>query len=343
MKVMEYVDRYVYVVTQKLPEKQRADIEKELRGLIEDMLEERAQGEVATQGHVEEVLMELGDPSVLADQYRGYKRFLISPEMFSLYWMVLKIVLISIGIGMTVVFAIESIISPMNVLDHFIGYIVSIINSLVQGFAWVTFSFAIVEYSGVNSRKLGLDARIKSWSPSMLLAIPDPNTQIKKSDPIASIIFNILFLVVLISSIDLLAFYLKGDSDGFARVPFLDAEVFHSYLPLIFIMLALVILTDILKLVIGRWTVKLAAVCIGVNVAGFILALIVFNDAAIWNANFMSELSRLIELGEGDDFLRIVGLIWEANKTIILAVIGLVTLIESILIIVKVNRARGIR
>ena len=39
---MEMINRYIYAVTQKLPQSQRKDIADELRGLIEDMLEERA-------------------------------------------------------------------------------------------------------------------------------------------------------------------------------------------------------------------------------------------------------------------------------------------------------------
>lgn len=40
-KVMDLINRYIYAVTQKLPESQRADIEKELQGLVEDMLEDQ--------------------------------------------------------------------------------------------------------------------------------------------------------------------------------------------------------------------------------------------------------------------------------------------------------------
>lgn len=34
---MEMIDRYIYAVTQRLPEQQRADIKQELIGLIEDI------------------------------------------------------------------------------------------------------------------------------------------------------------------------------------------------------------------------------------------------------------------------------------------------------------------
>ena len=38
----DMIDRYVYQVVKHLPQEQRADIEKELRGLIEDMLSARS-------------------------------------------------------------------------------------------------------------------------------------------------------------------------------------------------------------------------------------------------------------------------------------------------------------
>lgn len=76
----EVVKRYIHAETQKLPEQQRADIKKELQGLIEDMPEEPTQGEIATPNDVEAVLLELCNPSDLADKYRGSKRYLISQD-----------------------------------------------------------------------------------------------------------------------------------------------------------------------------------------------------------------------------------------------------------------------
>lgn len=73
---MEMVNRYIYAVTQKLPQSQREDIAIELRGLIEDMLEERAEQGNGKENDVEEVL-ELGSPRSLADKYRGKKKYII--------------------------------------------------------------------------------------------------------------------------------------------------------------------------------------------------------------------------------------------------------------------------
>lgn len=62
----ELIERYLYAVTKQLPAKSRRDIERELRSLIGDMLEERC-GEIApTERDIRVVLTELGTPTELA-------------------------------------------------------------------------------------------------------------------------------------------------------------------------------------------------------------------------------------------------------------------------------------
>ncbi|MNZ82450.1 hypothetical protein D3C78_1011480 [compost metagenome] len=340
MKVMEYVDRYIYAVTQRLQEKQRADIEKELRGLIEDMLEERANGGEITQQLVEEVLLDLGNPSELADQYRGYRRYLIGPEMFTLYWTILKIVLVSIAISMTVVFMIETITDSSQALNHIVDYIAAIFETSMQGFAWVTIVFGIIEYSGLGSKKLGMDAATKSWKPSMLTAIPDPSTRIKKSDPIAGIIFTIFFGIIFMFALELIGVYLSFNGNDFVRIAIFDVDVFRGYLPFILGVMALFILRDILKLVVGKWTVKVAVFCIGVNIVWLILALILFKDQSIWNPTFMEELMQIKNgMGIEADF-DIITKIWDINKVIWIYIVCLTVLFESIWVAIKAYRGR---
>lgn len=75
---MEMIERYIYAVTQKLPQAQRKDIADELQGLIEDMLEGRVGGDNIKKSDVVEVLLELGSPRELADKYRSSKKYFYS-------------------------------------------------------------------------------------------------------------------------------------------------------------------------------------------------------------------------------------------------------------------------
>lgn len=68
---MEIIDRYVYAVIQRVPQQQRDEIEKELRGLIEDMREDHSSEGRTEEEIIEAVLNELGSPYELASGYRG--------------------------------------------------------------------------------------------------------------------------------------------------------------------------------------------------------------------------------------------------------------------------------
>ena len=78
----DLIDRYVYQVVRRLPQSQRADIEAELRGLIDDMLSARGGGK---REDVIAVLRELGRPAELAFRYSGSRRSLIGPEYYDTY------------------------------------------------------------------------------------------------------------------------------------------------------------------------------------------------------------------------------------------------------------------
>ena len=59
MTMREMIERYVYDVVRRLPQSQREDISRELRTLIDDMMEERADNGRTEQENAEEVLKEL--------------------------------------------------------------------------------------------------------------------------------------------------------------------------------------------------------------------------------------------------------------------------------------------
>src|SRR5688572_27123362 len=91
---MSLIDRYVAAVGRHLPEKDRADIEAEIRSMIEDMLEERGHDIKSADNKVmTETLEQLGDPQLLAAKYSPPKRYLIGPDWYEGYVKVLQRVL----------------------------------------------------------------------------------------------------------------------------------------------------------------------------------------------------------------------------------------------------------
>lgn len=208
---MEMIERYIYAVTQKLPQSQREDIAEELRGLIEDMLDERAEGRDITNRDVEEVLLELGNPKHLARRYRGDRNYIIGPELFDSYVLVMKIVMAAVAIGIIATFIIKSIIDPISILDYFVEFIVSSVTAVPSAIGWTTLGFVLADYfGGVKAEDMQFD---KKWKPSDLPAIPDAKRQIKRADPIAGIIFYVVAIMFFSFSNEFFGVWLFRDKD----------------------------------------------------------------------------------------------------------------------------------
>ncbi|GGG15122.1 hypothetical protein GCM10010912_69410 [Paenibacillus albidus] len=338
---MELVKRYIYAVTKKLPEQQKADIEKELKGLIEDMLEDRAPAGHATREDVEAVLLELGDPGELADKYRGTRRYLIGPDLFDTYLSVLKIVVIAITIAMTALFSVESIVNPTHVLDQFVSYIVDLIISLFQGFTWVTLIFGVAEYKGVHRSKQKSKTS-PSWEPTQLPPLPTQLTRIKRSDPIASIIFTILFAALFLFSLELFGVWFFQEGGPRVVVPFFNEEVMRRFVPLVGIALALSLVKDVVKMITGKWTIALIGFDILVSILHFIVALFMFADKSVWNPAFMQQLASSRSLAAGSEALRTAGSIWERAQDGIIIAIGLVIAVEVITLLIKLFKIKNV-
>ncbi|MFB7814990.1 hypothetical protein ACFC0X_12440 [Paenibacillus chitinolyticus] len=314
---MEVIDRYIYAVTQRLPEQQREDIKRELQSLIEDMLEERMTTGQASKEDVESVLLELGPPNELAAKYRGYERYLIGPMLIDAYLTTLKIVLASIVIGLTAVFIIDTFLSHSGKLDPVTSYLASLVTGAAQGFAWVTVVFAWMEYR----QRVGNGSRNKTWRPSDLPLIPDAKLKINRIRPILSIFFTIAVMMICLYLTDLLGIWRNRDG-VFMSVPYLDNDVFRHYWPLLWIVAALSITKQIVRIIVRYRSSKLLAFHIVMTIITTMLVCIMLSDQTLWNPHFIRDLtaSNLMP-AEGDNFKTLVSTWPRASEWLINAIV----------------------
>ncbi|CAM3870917.1 HAAS signaling domain-containing protein [Mesobacillus thioparans] len=326
---MEMIEKYIYAVTHRLPQSQRADIAKELRGLIEDMLGERNAGGPTADEDVENILLELGNPKDLADKYRGSERYLIGPELFHPYITVLKIVIFALLIAMSVVFVIDSMAEPGSVFEHIFGYVTSVISASMQAFVWVTVGFAIAQYKGVSSIAR-VPEKSEEWSPSDLPPVPDEKKRIKRGEAITGIVFSILFLVVLYSSNRIFGVMMFEDGELINVIPFFNNERIEQFINIIYVITIVGILKEGLKLSIGKWTKKLALYNLLLNAVTLILFAFLFRDQAIWNPDFMQELNQVSQADLNQDTYELIKTIWTQSKTWVVIVFTIVLIIDTI-------------
>lgn len=334
---MDLVKKYVYAVTQKLPEQQRADIEQELTGLIEDMLDERVGEGPIHEKDIEDVLIELGEPSVLAAKYRGKERYLISPERFDPYVSVVKIVLASIAIAISVASFIEFFMNPTDVVKQFAEYLATLFSVSIHGFAWVTIIFALLEFTGERNSNHKLNTK-KHWRPSDLAPIPDPKSLIKVSEPIFGIIFSILFLVLFTFAINLVGVHRFNEGLSWV-IPVFNEEVFSKYIPFIWAITAIGILRDCLKMIVRKWTIEIVAFHLFFNLTSLILTFVMFSNPSTWNPEFINQLVNAGLITEGSEAYQSVSTIWK--NTIeggLMYIIAIITIIDSVAVGLKLYR-----
>jgi len=249
------IERYVYDVKRRLPEESTAEVEKELIANIDDML-----GDNRSEENIEKVLLELGEPRLLANRYRTKERYLISPAYFDDYVRVLKIVMI-IFISISLVFGSIDLAlnlhvdSPWEMIGEvFSSLFTSSFNSILMAFAWVTVVFWIIERAEGKTK-------IRIWKLSNLPELPKKNShKINRTGAIVGLIletiFSVIFILLLINYLDFIGIY----ESTVMVAPMFTKEIVEAFIPVLIISAALSIFVSTLKAFYGVWSIKLVAI-----------------------------------------------------------------------------------
>lgn len=288
---MELIERYIATVSGYLPEKMRADVEKELKSNILDMLSDEP-----TDEEIIGVLESLGNPSDLAMEYYPSKRYLIGPMLFPRYLYVLKLVLSIVAISFMVIVGIKWAFSG-DMSDSLVigltGFLADSIATVTQGLFqaafWVTVVFAIIEY---NLMANGTEKdKGRSWKVSDLpkQTLTDKN-RIKRGKTVVGICFTIFFAYLLFAQPSIIGI-LIADSDNTSIIPLFDEARLRHYLIFIFATTLLSIGISVWKLITERWTKAIAIgnLCLNLLVVGLIFTM--FLDKSLWNSSFAETLS----------------------------------------------------
>jgi hypothetical protein len=287
-KVSQWIDRYVHDVIRHLPANQRSDIDQELRGLIDDLLQKRTGGGEPVESDVLAVLKELGAPRRLAGNYRGTPQYLIGPRFIDLYWLVLRIVLAAVTFGVIVAMSIQLVVQPPeNVWQAFGDVFGSIWQSAVGAFGMVTLIFALNErYNHAVDAKLpNLD---EDWKPADLPQITSTSLRIPRSEPIVSIVFTLILMVILNVNVDLIGAYFQMNGT-WVSIPFFSS-VLRDNLIWINVVLLLGIILESVKLIAGSWSLALAGLHFLLKIPGLILGVWLWSNPALLNPDFFARL-----------------------------------------------------
>ncbi len=281
----ELIERYLYAVTKQLPAKSRRDIERELRSLIGDMLEERC-GEIApTERDIRVVLTELGTPTELAQQYGpDHDRYLIGPCYYAKYRLVLKIVLHCVLFGITVAGIIDTVSSETQIgFPLLLEWLGTVISALLSAFAFITLLFAVFERRGVHLDNV--DDSLSSLPP-----VPQKSELVSKGESIAGIVFSILFTVLFLTVPQIFSGVFEG---GAVVLPVFQIDRIRELSFLVVGLIALSVAGESFQLYEGRYTPRLAAVTCVLNGIAAVLGVAFLTDARLWNPAILPYLNEL--------------------------------------------------
>jgi hypothetical protein len=246
---MNLIESYVSEVGQNLPKKVRADIESEIRSLIQDTLEDRSQaaGQAVDEEMVVAVLKEFGPPAKMAASYLP-PRYLIGPRLFPTFILVIRIVLALVAIVSLVRLGVgfgQSGGTPEAMGRVFSEILTGFITSALSVLGNVVFIFAILEWALPK-----VAGKSKEWDPRSL----KERDESEDARPL-SLIWEIAWIVV---ALLIFNFYpqwvgIGSLSNGtWTFAPILSAEFFR-YLPWLSGIWVLYIALDVILLRSGRW------------------------------------------------------------------------------------------
>jgi HAAS domain-containing protein len=304
------VDRYVYTTLRRVPEKQREDIDRELRGSIEDAVEARIEAGEARETAIENTLTDLGDPDRLADSYADRPHYLIGPELFPV-WRRLMITLFSVVLPIVVIVSVvvQLIDDPSigTVIGDAIGTILTVGVHLAF---WTTAVFAVVERTGCG--KAGLRT---TWS---LKDLPQYEPRAMSRMQLCAFL---VWPVILIAALVLQQF-------TFTDVPVLDPANWTFWWPYFIAIIAVRAAWGVWVYRLGNWTRASAVANALLVLAGSIPLVWLLATDHVYNPAF----PQLVDAGLG-----------EANKWItVFAIAGVVltSLWDVIDNVVRVERTR---
>lgn len=293
---MKLVELYIQEVMRRLPEKNREDIALELKSTIEDMLPDDY-----TEDDVREVLMSLGDPAVLASNYRDKPMHLIGPRYYDLYITLLKLI---VPIAAAITFLVVTVSSVLNYsgdsnpVEIFLSIagngVVEAISAGMQVFFWLTVTFAVIERTVTPESQQPLTMKGKEWSPDDLKDVPyiPKEKRISKLEIFGGLIWTVIWSTCYFKASDLLGLYEKIDG-GRVFTPLFEQDILHGYWPLIVILIGLEMILLLRKWRAGVWTKRLAvenAVYQFIPVAVF---LFIFRNMDVMDPTFIERIQVL--------------------------------------------------
>jgi len=323
---MNLIDKYIAAIGKHLPQKNRADIEAEIRSTLEDMLEERTQASgakgPADEAMIVELLKEYGSPSEVAATYKSNQhQYVIGPRMYPFFERVLRIVITVVVVASFIDLGIKLSQSSLAG-DEFVsvlgGWFGGLLSGSIAAFGNIVLIFAILERTQVMKN---IEKDFKEWDPNDLNKSEADPDRVDLADHIATVIFTFLGLVFLNLYPNLISFRIESNG-GWTSIPVLT-ETFFRFLPWINVLGLVQMSFSGFMLSQREWKPATRISSIVLDIAGMILAIVIFKTPGIFGIT--PESLSALGIGESANAL---SQIFNFIPVIVILVVVVVTVIK---------------
>jgi hypothetical protein len=290
-------DRYVWAVVRRLPAEQREEVEAELRSTVADMAE-------ASDERI--ALEQLGDPDLLADNYRGAQRFLIGPAVYPEYVRLLRVLLCIVLPLLAVLAAVGAVLED----DVTVGRVVTAVlgaaaMGAVQVSFWVTLVFVLID-------RYASEEVERERTPWTLDDLPELPTA--QQVGLGEVVTECAGTLLLISALLLQRNWSPVRTAGGEPVPVIAPDLWGSTMWLVVALLLVTAALVVAAHLRGGWTRPLAGTTAVADLVLFgLIAVAAVRDELI-NPAFLVELSADLDLDA----------VWQPNAAVIVVVVGVV-------------------
>jgi len=274
-------DRYVWGVLRGVPERQRADLDPEIRAMIADAIEARTAAGVEPAAAEREALLELGDPDRLASGYTDRPLYLIGPRFF-LDWRRLLTILVPIVVtALAFAVVLGDTIAGTGLPETILHAVSASVSVGIQLVFWVTVGFAVLERT--DARRTVSSA----WSLDQLPELPS-GSRVSPAEVVAGIVANLFLIAALVWQQAETPVTVEGQ-----RFALFDPALWSLWMPWFLAVAALEIALMVTLYLAGRWTLPIAAANAALDAAFVVPAIWLLQERRLFNPALVDALESV--------------------------------------------------
>jgi hypothetical protein len=283
--MISLTERYLAAALRGIPERQRPDVEGELRSSIADAVEDRVAAGEDRAGAEKAVLEGLGNPARLAAEYAGRPLYLIGPELY-LVWrhVLLRLAGVVVPVVLAVLTAVE-LMGGAGYADALVDGIGGAITVGVHLAFWVTVVFAFLERAdAARETRTEIVGAAGRWTVDML---PE---QAAERVGIGEMVGEVFSTLLTIGGLLFLRNLSSVTDASGAAVPVFDPALTTFWFPILIAILAAIAVLQVLVYIVGRWTIPLAIGFAVLEVAFAAPVIVLALNGTLINPTFAAEI-----------------------------------------------------